>query len=372
MVYEDLNLVKKNLKIKWYRSPVDIKNLRELSKANNFRGLIQALGFLSLYSLTLVTTVFFYIKNYYFLFFIFLFLHGTISSFAIFANHELKHGTVFKNNFLNEFFLNIFSIICWFNYHEYSFSHTYHHKYTLHPQGDREVLLPLKPSLNIFYLFQLFTINIFGGLESNGIVPVIKNNLITSFNFYVSEWHKSIYKGHIKERQKAIYLSRKILLFHFIFILFCLFYNLEILIIVFSLSIFIGNWLRYFVGLTMHCGLKSNSFDFRKSVRSIKLNPFIEFIYWYMNYHLEHHMYASVPCYNLKKLHSLIKQDLPKRKSLIKAWIEMRNTWKLQMSNPSYEYDTILPTTYSNNSNYKEFDIHNSFGKLSPKPLKNL
>ena len=31
MVYEDLNLVKKNLKIKWYRSPVDIKKLRELS-----------------------------------------------------------------------------------------------------------------------------------------------------------------------------------------------------------------------------------------------------------------------------------------------------------------------------------------------------
>ena len=91
-----------------------------------------------------------------------------------------------------------------------------------------------------------------------------------------------------------------------------------------------------------------------------------------MNYHLEHHMYASVPCYNLKKLNSLIKQDLPKRKSLIKAWIEMRNTWKLQMSNPSYEYDTILPSTYSKNSNYKEFDIHNSFGKLSPNPLKNL
>lgn len=30
-----------------------------------------------------------------------------------------------------------------------------------------------------------------------------------------------------------------------------------------------------------------------------------------MNYHIEHHMYARVPCYNLEKLHNYVKHDLP-------------------------------------------------------------
>eukprot|EP00493_Phyllostaurus_siculus_P012731 UN12918 len=28
--------------------------------------------------------------------------------------------------------------------------------------------------------------------------------------------------------------------------------------------------------------------------------------YWYMNFHIEHHMYANVPCYNLPALHEAI------------------------------------------------------------------
>ena len=29
----------------------------------------------------------------------------------------------------------------------------------------------------------------------------------------------------------------------------------------------------------------------------------MRFWYWHMNFHIEHHMYAAVPCYNLEKLH---------------------------------------------------------------------
>ncbi|MGY8902743.1 MAG: fatty acid desaturase, partial [Flavobacteriales bacterium] len=33
----------------------------------------------------------------------------------------------------------------------------------------------------------------------------------------------------------------------------------------------------------------------------------ILFLYWHMNWHTEHHLYAGVPCYNLKKLHQAVK-----------------------------------------------------------------
>ena len=69
---------------------------------------------------------------------------------------------------------------------------------------------------------------------------------------------------------------------------------------------------------------KDNVPDFRFNSRSIRLNPFFEFLYWRMNYHAEHHMYAGVPCYNLKRLSQVIADDIPERKTLIGAWREKR------------------------------------------------
>ena len=39
--------------------------------------------------------------------------------------------------------------------------------------------------------------------------------------------------------------------------------------------------------------------------------PVCRFIYWNMNYHVEHHMFPMVPYHALPKLHEVIKHDLP-------------------------------------------------------------
>ena len=70
----------------------------------------------------------------------------------------------------------------------------------------------------------------------------------------------------------------------------------------------------------MHCGLRSDVADFRKCARSITLDPISEFLYWRMNWHLEHHMFAGVPCYNLKKLHKAVADDMPKVRTFFGAW----------------------------------------------------
>ena len=74
--------------------------------------------------------------------------------------------------------------------------------------------------------------------------------------------------------------------------------------------------------MTQHCGLQGNVSDFRKCVRSIRINPVISFLYWRMNWHTEHHMYAGVPCYNLKKLSQIIADDMPQPRTLLDAWRE--------------------------------------------------
>jgi len=107
--------------------------------------------------------------------------------------------------------------------------------------------------------------------------------------------------------------------------------------------VFIAQWWRYFVFVPMHTGLKDNVDDFRLCVRSITLDPISHFLYWRMNWHIEHHMFAAVPCYRLRKLHQAVAADMPRPRTLIGAWAEMRKIWKQQKADPSYQFETPLP-----------------------------
>ena len=138
----------------------------------------------------------------------------------------------------------------------------------------------------------------------------------------------------------------------------------------------IGNWLVYLVGLPQHCGLRDNVADFRKSTRSMKLDPITTFLYWRMNWHTEHHMYAGVPCYHLRKLAREIAHDMPAPRTLWRAWKEMRTIWKRQQSDPGYQFDIPLPNeaTAPADSPHRHLDdpqeMEASIGELAPQGLR--
>ena len=119
----------------------------------------------------------------------------------------------------------------------------------------------------------------------------------------------------------------------------------------------------------MHCGLQDNVPDFRKCVRTIIIDPFSSFLYWRMNRHLEHHMYAGVPCYNLKKLGAVIQNDLPKPRSLISAWKEMRYAWKRQQNEPEFQFDTPVPENNLTKNPSTETGLNDSIGELEPQSI---
>ena len=64
-------------------------------------------------------------------------------------------------------------------------------------------------------------------------------------------------------------------------------------------------------GLLQHLGLAENVSDHRLNTRTVLMNPVSRFIYWNMNYHIEHHMFPMVPYHRLPELHEKIKHDLP-------------------------------------------------------------
>ena len=139
--------VRKNGRIRWYRCPIDPAKLRELAEPNDSRGLFQVTGHLAIWATTGIAAYYLFTRELWWGFCLALFLHGTVAAFFTAPHHELCHTTVFKTKWLNDFFLRIFSFLGWLNFHIYKFSHSYHHRFTLFLEGDREEVLPVKPSL---------------------------------------------------------------------------------------------------------------------------------------------------------------------------------------------------------------------------------
>ena len=178
-----------------------------------------------------------------------------------------------------------------------------------------------------------------------------------------------MYADQPEERKKSITWARTILLFHLALIVVSIVFKFWPLPLLITFAPFIANWWRYFVGIPMHTGLRDNVPDFRLCVRTILLDPFSQFIYWRMNWHTEHHMFAGVPCYNLKRLHETVAADMPKPRTLIGAWREMRQTWQKQQEDPSYQYTTPLPERQDEKAK-KQDSLEGSLGDLAPKTLE--
>jgi fatty acid desaturase len=106
-----------------------------------------------------------------------------------------------------------------------------------------------------------------------------------------------------------------------------------------TLAPFYAAGFQYLFNEAQHIGLSDNVSDYRLNTRTILLNPFLRFLYWHMNYHIEHHMYAAVPCYNLPKLHALIAHDLPHCPTgLVETWTIILPIIRQQQIDHDYKF----------------------------------
>src|SRR5579863_2611769 len=138
------------IKINWYRSPVDRAVMSDLMRKSNGRGLAQVLPQLLLYAATGTLAYLAYLNvhrtNWPWavpLLALALFVHGTLASFMDgIACHELCHKTPFRTMALNALFLRIYAFLSWFDPVGYRVSHVKHHQVTVHTDHDGEVVLP--------------------------------------------------------------------------------------------------------------------------------------------------------------------------------------------------------------------------------------
>jgi fatty acid desaturase len=113
-----------------------------------------------------------------------------------------------------------------------------------------------------------------------------------------------------------------------------------------GLPTFYGSWLMVIFGLTQHAGLSEDVLDHRLNCRTVYMNPAFRYLYWEMNYHVEHHMFPMVPYHALGKLHQELKADMPKPYSgLWEAYREIIPALLRQVKDPTYFVRRQLPGT---------------------------
>lgn len=327
----------KSSPIKWHRIKLQNASIRELSKSSDLKGFCQAAGHLVL--LLITGSLAWYSSLYWSIWATLgiVFCHGTIFAFLLAGFHELVHGTVFKSKKLNTYFTNIYSFLDWENPVYFWASHTAHHKFTLHPPDDLEIVLPIRLNLKSFILNSI--------IAPSDFFNRLKKFIRLSAGRLEGEWENKLFpESEPKKRAHYFKWSRIILLGHLGIVIASILLEWWMLPILTTFAPFYGGWLLYLCAQPQHAGLQDQVPDFRCCCRSFHLNPFLQFLYWHMNYHTEHHMYASVPCYHLKKLHQAIGYEMPTlHRGLIPTWFEIITILKKQKQEPTFQFSPLLP-----------------------------
>ncbi|MCW8133437.1 MAG: fatty acid desaturase [Planctomycetota bacterium] len=322
--------------IKWYRCQVSKEDLAELNKRSDFLGFVQTLGFLGILALTGVAA--FYSASHWpwYVTVLLTYVHGASWHFLINGFHELIHDSVFKTRGLNRFFLWVFSWLGQYNHIAFWASHTEHHKYTLHPPDDLEVVLPQTYTVKGF-LKGAF-VNLWGPWWT------LKYNLRLCAGRLEGKWEHHLFDDNPRERAKLFNWGRFLLASHVALAAVSLYFGYWMVPILVTLAPHYAGGLHFLCNSAQHVGLRDNVPDFRLCCRTIYLNPVFQFLYWHMNYHTEHHMYAAVPCYKLPRLHRLIKKEMPHcPNGLYQTWKEIGAILKRQKEEPGYQFTAELP-----------------------------
>jgi fatty acid desaturase len=248
--------------------------------------------------------------------------------------HECGHGTAFKTQWKNE---AVYQLACFFmirNPVVWRWSHSRHHTDTIIVGRDPEIITPRPPDMpkvlaNLFGLFD---------------VPQSLHAMVRYAFGKVTEAEKDFIPE--AERFKVIATAR-VWIVIYLAVIAAYFYMHSILpAMLIGLPRIYGAWHHLMTGLTQHIGLAEDVLDHRLNSRTVYINPFSRFVYWNMNYHVEHHMFPMVPYHRLPELHQDILNDCAKPYSgFLEAYREIIPTLWRQLRDPEHFARRILPAT---------------------------
>jgi len=258
--------------------------------------------------------------------------YGVLYSAADHRDHELSHGTPFRTRWLNDALFHLCAFMTLREGFYYRWSHSRHHTHTLIVGRDPEIAAPRPPDL-IGVASDLFFIK--DGLTQFGrILRNASGDLTEAGKHFVPEG----------ERSKVVAASR-VYIAIFAGVILASAATASVLPAMFIvLPRFYGGPLSQLFNLTQHAGLDEDVYDHRLNTRTVILNPVFAFLYFNMNYHIEHHMFPMVPYYRSPELHALIKDQCPPAyPGLLAAYREIIPALWRQRKDPRSFVVRVLP-----------------------------
>jgi fatty acid desaturase len=213
-------------------------------------------------------------------------------------------------------------------------SHTRHHTDTIIVGRDPEIAVPRPPDL-VALALSFFSLQ----RVPKEFVKMVRHcfgQLTTEEKTYIPD----------EERHKVYRNARIYILIYAVVIAWAIVIHSILPLMYIGLPVFYGAWLMIIFGLTQHAGLAEDVLDHRLNCRTVYMNPVFRFLYWEMNYHIEHHMFPMVPYHALGKLHQELKAEMPKTyDGLWEAYREIIPTTLRQVKEPTYFVRRQLPST---------------------------
>ncbi|TPP09972.1 fatty acid desaturase [Rhizobium glycinendophyticum] len=248
--------------------------------------------------------------------------------------HECGHGTAFKTMWMNNVVYQIACFMIMRNPVTWRWSHTRHHTDTVIVGRDPEIAVMRPPDLVRLVL------NFFGLLDTwHALIDMVRN----AFGVISAEEKTFVPES---EQPKAIRVARIWLAIYLATGAVAVYLGSILPFMLIGLPRLYGAWHHVMTGLLQHGGLADNVIDHRLNSRTVYMNPISRFIYWNMNYHVEHHMFPMVPYHALPKLHAMIKDDLPApNPSILHGYREMIPAFLRQLRNEDYFLKRQLPPT---------------------------
>ncbi len=246
--------------------------------------------------------------------------------------HESGHGTAFKTDWMNNLLYEIASFMVMRESTVWRWSHTRHHSDTIIVGRDPEIAAPRPPNLAKLIL------NFFGLT----VIPAYFRHVLLHCTGRLTAEEKAFIP---ESEYGAVYLRARICLLIYAGVIGLAVHTGTVLPLMFvGLPTLYGSWLMPIYGYTQHAGLAENVLDHRLNCRTVYLNRLNRFLYWNMNYHVEHHMFPLVPYHNLPRLHQWVKADMPPPyRGLLEAWRELLPAVLRQVKDPAYFVERRLP-----------------------------
>lgn len=319
----------------WYRTPIPRPRMKQLMQRRDgpaIRDTILWLGAMGVFGTIGALTWFSWVSVVSFAVYGVLYGSGGDSRW-----HEAGHGTAFRTPWMNDV---VYQIACFFmirNPTAWRWSHARHHTDTIIVGRDPEIIAMRPPKLGSLTL-ALFGLDVPRALWA--MVRQAFGRLTPDEADYIPE----------HEHPKVFWVARIWIVIYAATIAACFVFGSIVPALLIGLPRVYGAWHHVLTGMIQHGGLADNVLDHRLNTRTCYMNPLSRFVYWNMNYHVEHHMFPMVPYHRLPELHAEIKADCPPPTRSIPAAVRefVPVLWR-QRKDPELFIDRrpLLPTPVS-------------------------